>query len=424
MKVAFVIGKFPSLSETFILNQITGLLERGHEVDIYADQPDNQSMHEDVTRYKLLDRTHYRPRLLHNPLLRLLKGVVLLATYGWKDPKRAIKALNVWRYGRHASSLRLLFAVIPFLGESVFYDVLHCHFGPFGLRGMFLRDVAALSGKLVITFHGADLTKDIRAFGPELYRRLFKSGDLFLPISEFWEQRLKELGCPSQKIKVHRMGIDCKEFAFSQREIGTEVTRLVSVCRLVEKKGIEYAIRAVAAVVRTGRAVQYDIIGDGPLRPHLSKLVEQLAMSSFVTIHGSKRKPEVVAMLMSSHMLLAPSVTAANGDQEGIPVALMEAMATGLPVVSTWHSGIPELVSDGESGFLVEERDVGSLEERLIYLLDHPDIRARMGQRGRMFVEAQFEIDKLNDRLVEIFTECLNNRNFDKSSSACQAQRA
>jgi colanic acid/amylovoran biosynthesis glycosyltransferase len=193
---------------------------------------------------------------------------------------------------------------------------------------------------------------------------------------------------------------------------------------LVEKKGIEYAIRAVAAVVRTGRAVQYDIIGDGPLRPHLSKLVEQLAMSSFVTIHGSKRKPEVVAMLMSSHMLLAPSVTAANGDQEGIPVALMEAMATGLPVVSTWHSGIPELVSDGESGFLVEERDVGSLEERLIYLLDHPDIRARMGQRGRMFVEAQFEIDKLNDRLVEIFTECLNNRNFDKSSSACQAQRA
>ncbi len=422
MKVAFVIGKFPSLSETFILNQITGLLDRGHEVDIYADRPANQCMHEDIARYRLLDRTSYRPRLPHNPFLRLLKGVMLLVFYGWKDPMRGIKALNVCRYGRAASSLRLLYAVIPLLEMSVSYDILHCHFGPFGLRGMFLRDVGALSGKLVTTFHGSDVTTDIRAFGPELYKKLFESGDLFLPISKFWEQRLQSLGCPSEKIKVHRMGIDCRDFAFGQREIDSKVTRLISVCRLVEKKGIEYAIRAVAAVARTGRPVRYDIIGDGPLRGDLSKLIEQLDMNGIVTIHGSKRKSEVVTMLKSGHILLAPSVTAANGDQEGIPVALMEAMATGLPVVTTWHSGIPELVRDGESGFLVAERDVGSLEEKLIYLLDHPAIWARMGQSGRRFVEAQFEIDKLNDRLVEIFVECQSSWKPDKARSGCGSQ--
>lgn len=152
MKVAFIIGKSPSLSETFILNQNTGLLKRGNAVDIYADRPANQFMDEDVARYRLLDRTNYRSRLPYNPLLRLLKGAILLLFYGWKDPKRAIKALNVWRYGRAAFSLRLLYAMIPLLGKSVFYDVWHCHFGSFGVQGIFIRNVGALNGKLVKLF--------------------------------------------------------------------------------------------------------------------------------------------------------------------------------------------------------------------------------------------------------------------------------
>jgi len=106
---------------------------------------------------------------------------------------------------------------------------------------------------------------------------------------------------------------------------------------------------------------------------------------------------------------LAPSITSQNGDQEGIPTTLMEAMACGLPVLSTFHSGIPELVQDGQSGFLVPERDVEALAEKLEHLLNHQECWSEMGLAGRKFVEANHDINKLNDRLVEIYEQLLEN---------------
>ena len=404
MRIAVVTGRFPALSETFVLNQIMGLIDRGHHVDIYADPPEDSCTHDEVAKYRLLERTTYFPYMPKNLFLRITKALALVAVSGWKDPVRVIAALNVRHYGREAMSLRCLYSTIPFLGKRRVYDVLHCHFGSFGLRGMFLRGVGALKGKLVTTFHGADLTKDVEAHGDSLYRRLFATGDLNLPISEAWGRRLIELGCPADKIRVHHMGINCKEFAFRPRRVeGSEAVRLVSVCRLVQKKGIEYSIRAVAAVAQTGRRVRYDIVGDGPLRRRLEELINELGMTETVVIHGSRRKSEVLEMLERAHILLAPSVTADDGDKEGIPVAIMEAMAAGLPVISTHHSGIPELVHDGISGYLVPERDVDALAARLGELVDHRDVWVRMGEAGKETVERHFNVVNLNDRLVAIF---------------------
>jgi colanic acid/amylovoran biosynthesis glycosyltransferase len=410
VKIAFVIGRFPALSETFILNQITGLLDRGHQIDIYAEPPNDEIAHDEVDRYNLSKRITYSPRMPQSRFLRLVKALVLILVAGWKDPKKTIRALDVKRYGREASSMRLLYAVMPFLGTCRIYDVVHCHFGPYGVRGMFLRDVGALCGKLVTTFHGADLTKDVQADRVSLYKRLFETGDLFLPISEAWRQRLIELGCPADKISVHHMGINCMEFAFRPRRLeGSEPTRLLSVCRLVQKKGIEYSIRAVAAVAKTGRKVRYDIVGDGPLRSRLDALIGDLGMNETVIIHGSRKKREVVAILDRAHILLAPSVTADDGDKEGIPVALMEAMATGLPVISTRHSGVPELVHDGISGYLVPERDIDALATSIGELVDGHELWVRMGEAGREMVDRHFNIDVLNDQLVAKFVAVVNN---------------
>lgn len=113
-------------------------------------------------------------------------------------------------------------------------------------------------------------------------------------------------------------------------------------------------------------------------------------------------------MLEGADILLAPSVTGSDGNQEGIPVAIMEAMAVGSLIISTRHSGIPELVQDGVSGFLVPERDVDALAEKLIYLIEHPEIWPEMGQAGRAFVEANYDISKLNDSLVDIYQQLLH----------------
>jgi colanic acid/amylovoran biosynthesis glycosyltransferase len=197
------------------------------------------------------------------------------------------------------------------------------------------------------------------------------------------------------------MGIDCSMFDFAVRERRDgEPLRLVTVARLVEKKGVEYAIRAVARLVADGIPVEYCVVGDGPLHDALAKLVVELGLSEQVKIMGAMSHTSVAALLTYSHVMVAPSVTAANGDMEGIPVAMMEAMASGLPVVSTIHSGIPELISDGVTGYLVPERDTEALAAKLRFVAEHESEWPRVAHAARKFVEENHDIAVLNDQLA------------------------
>lgn len=409
MKIAFVVGAFPTLSETFVLNQITGLIDRGHEVDVFANTSgESGKEHACVDQYRLLDRTFYRPSMPTGVPGRLLVGAWLILRHVFRHPIAVLRALNVLRYGRRALTLELLFGVIPWF-RSKRYDIVHCHFGPNGTRSAIFREIGVLHGKLITVLHGFDVSKYVQAHGPHVYERLFRQGDLFLPISDRWRRRLIELGCDEQKICVHRMGVNCRDVTFTQRLPKSAGTiRLVSVARLVEKKGIEYAIRAVMLLGRSSQGIQYDIVGDGPLRSSLEQLVRSEETNATIRFHGWKNQEEVAVFLDEADVLLAPSVTSGDGDQEGIPVVMMEAMALGLPIVSTIHSGIPELVEDGASGFLVPERDVDALADKLTYLLEHPEVWPKMGRAGREFVEQHYDIEKLNDRLVELYRRILD----------------
>ena len=122
---------------------------------------------------------------------------------------------------------------------------------------------------------------------------------------------------------------------------------------------------------------------------------------------GALEQDEYLKIYQEARIFVLPSVTASKGDEEGTPVVLMEAQATGLPVISTFHSGIPEVVIHGKSGFLVPEKDVDALAERLEYLIEHPEIWPEMGKEGRKFVEKKYDIKKLNQQLVEIYQDLL-----------------
>lgn len=406
MKIAVLAGGvFPTLSKTFIINQITELIDRGHEVDIYAGEPDFQNIvHPDVEKYNLKTRIHYE-RVPQTNIVRLLKSPGVLLANFYKDPAVLLRALNVLKYGRKALSLYLLYQAMPYLGKQS-YDIVHCHFGYNGLKGQALRDIGVLKGKLIVTFHGVSISKDLQEKGEHIYNRLFEKGDLFLPISEHWKHKLIKLGCEPERIIVHRMGIDCNNFSFIPRQPSPdEITRLVSISRLVEKKGIEYGIRAVAKLAKTKPNIEYNIVGDGSLKLELQALIEELDVSTQVKLLGWKQKTEVINILNNSDILLAPSITARDGDREGIPVALMEAMAMGLPVISSLHSGIPELVRDGISGFLVAERNVDGIAAKLNYLIEHPEVWPDIGRAARETVEESYDINKLNNRLLEIYQE-------------------
>jgi len=412
MKIAFIVQAFPAPSQTFILDQITGLIDRGHEVDIYAEFADSKrKVHADVEEYQLLKHTFYQPQVPQEKNWRFLKGIWLFLVHFLRDPTLVFEAINPFKYGKYAASLRILYAVIPFVGNRREYDIIQCHFGLLGRKGMLLRQTRAIEGKLLTAFHGVDISQNIQLLGEDAYNDLYEAGDLFMPACEHWQRRLIELGCNPAQIVVHRMGIDINTFVFTPRSYPIEgPIRLITVARLTEKKGIEYSLRAVATAIATHPNLSFTIIGDGDLRPALEALIQELKLGSVVNLVGLKDRAEVITILNQSHLFLHPSVTAKNGDQEASPVSIQEAMAMGLPVLSTYHGGIPELVEDGVSGFLVPERNVEALTEKLLHLIQHPEQWADIGQAGCLRVKQQHDINTLNDRLVEIYQDLLSSK--------------
>jgi colanic acid/amylovoran biosynthesis glycosyltransferase len=401
MKIAFIVNSFPKLSETFILNQVTGLLDLGHEVEIFAfKKPNEKKVHPDVQKYDLLKRAHYIT-IPNNKIKRIFYSAHIVIKNFGKHPIIILSSLNFFKYKKRALSLSLLSVTTSFLNKK--FDVIHCHFGSLGIWGAILKDIGICDSKIVTSFHGYDMSRYILKNGRNAYDYLFKNGDLFLPISKYWKNKLIELGCDENKIFVYRMGIDINKFNYRERKNNNKTVDIITIGRLVEKKGIEYGIRAVANIIREFPNIKYNIIGDGPLRSTLNNLIIDLGLKEKVQLLGSKAQGDVIGLLYGSDILLAPSVTAEDGDQEGIPVVLMEAMATGLPIISTKHTGIPELVLDGDSGLLVNEKDVESIGDKLKYLIVNPEKRITMGIVGRKIIEKSYNIDILKKQLSNIY---------------------
>ncbi len=424
MRVLVIVSAFPVLSETFILNQITGLLDRGHDVHIYAlRRGDLSHVHPAVERYNLLDRTSFRDHLSPHPIARACRGAILLRRLLWHAPRMAARALNVRRFGRHAASLELLFSAAGLLDAEPF-DIIHCHFGTTGVLGRMLRDIGIIQGAFVTSFYGYDLTKQIAAHGPRLYHDLFERGDAFLSLSETFADVYRSIGGDDEKLRIHHLGVDVDRFACQRRQRREDdEIRLLTVSRLVEKKGVEYAIRAVKRLIERGVRIRYRIVGDGPLRHTIETLIADLGIAESIELLGWQTQDKVQSLLQETEVFLAPSITASDGDQEGTPVSVMEAMAAGLPVVSTRHSGIPEIIEDGESGLLVPERDVDGLCACIAHLADSPKRCEQLGRAARTVIEQKFNIGTLNDRLPIIYRDIAQSANGCPEAVECQSPR-
>jgi len=401
MKIAFFVGEFPTLSETFILNQITGLLDLGHDVEIFAQSnPKDKKVHSDIEKYRLMERVHYFAKPC-NKIKRILKAIFVIVTNFHKNPLKILKSLNIFKYCKTALSLRLLYTLIPFLDRK--FDIIHCHFGPNGIIGIHLKEIG-IPGEYITSFHGYDVNSYPKIMGKNVYEVLFKKGDLFTANTNFTKQQVVKIGCDEKKIIILPVGLRIARFNFSTRKIRNgDLIKILTVGRLVEKKGYEYAIRAIVKIVAKHENIFYMIAGDGPLRDKLEFLVSELRARKYVKFMGAVEEDEVLKLYQQAHIFVLPSVTASNGDREGQALVLQEAQAVGLPIVSTLHNGIPEGVLDGKSGYLVPEKDVDALAEKLERLIEHPEIWPEMGKCGRKFVEERYDIKKLNQQLMKIY---------------------
>lgn len=404
MRVACLVHDFPKLSETFILNQITGLIERGHHVDIYTNRiHDGAEAHPDVEKFNLWGNIYQLPDTPTDLIPRLLLGLWLLLRHWHRHPAMFGRALNPLRHGFSTLGLRLVYPA-TILANKAPYDVIHSQFATQSFTGLAFAQVLYPQPKVVVACRGYDISTDLRQLTQGNRDRLFRDVDFFLANCEFFRQKAIELGCNPAKVRVHRSGLDCTKFAYSPRR--TPVERgghLVTTGRLVEKKGIEYVIRAVAQLLPKYPDLQYSIIGDGSRRESLQQLVESLQLDDAVHLLGWKNEQQIAEILRQGDLFIAPSVTAANGNQDAPINVLKEAMAMGMPVVSTWHGGIPELIEHGVNGLLVPERDVDALVEQIDFLLQNPDRWDAMARAGRATVERDYNLHRLNDQLVELY---------------------
>jgi colanic acid/amylovoran biosynthesis glycosyltransferase len=288
--------------------------------------------------------------------------------------------------------------------------LMHIYFGNTGVH--LLPLIERWDRPCVVSFHGMDVQRRETERGYEAkLRRLLESVQLVLVRSQSIANRLTDLNCDPQKIRLNRAGIPLEQFSYRQRTIPADgAWLLVQACRLVPKKGLLTALLAFDRLLKTFPKSRFVIAGDGPLRQELGKLASELRIESSVTFTGFLKQAELRELYDRAHLFVHPSELPADSNQEGVPNSMLEAMATGLPVVATNHGGIPEAVTDGVSGFLVPERDDKRLAEAVVTLMSQPDLWLRFGIAASKQVAKEFEQRRQVEALESYYLEAINTR--------------
>ncbi len=293
-------------------------------------------------------------------------------------------------------------------------DLIHAHFG---VEGVYALPLAARLGvPLVTTFHGFDATLSPAGLlaNPAWARYalgrggLARQGSLFIAASNFLREKLLALGFPPARVVVHYIGVDPSTIA--PRPPAQEEPVLLHVARLEEVKGTQFLIRAFARIAPQYPHARLVIIGDGKLRQTLERLARETGFADRIEFLGARPHEEVLGWMRRAAMLVLPSVKTQSGREEGLGMVMLEAAATGVPGIGTRVGGIPEGIAEGETGFLVPERDPEALSAAIGTLLADPALRQRMGEQARRRVERLFDIRRQTAALEEIYDGLLGGR--------------
>lgn len=362
---------FPRLSETFIREQATNL-ER------------------------------YRPTFVSNSLIGISPfPCVSISQRDFLSVKQ-----NLFILTRQPS----LFGRLEALNKL---SLLHAHFGVDGVYAMAIAQQVGIP--FVVTFHGYDITisrQSVWKSGRWLYYQLLlhekelqQRAAKFIAVSRYIRDQMIEKGYASEKIIQHYIGVDTRKFVASRRP--QKERYILCIGRQTEKKGIDTLLRGFARIAHKHPEVMLWQVGTGPLGDELRATARELKIEDRVRFLGAKPHEEILKLLQGAEIFALTSQKAKDGDCEGLPIVILEAAACEIPTVSTWHSGIPEAVIDGETGFLVPERNDRALAEKLDLLLSDRALGEAMGRRARESICEHFDLYKQNSKLEEIYDSAL-----------------
>ena len=390
-------SRFPKLTETFVLFEIVALQDEGHAVEVFPLLREHESVMHDAAA-PLAQRAHYLPFIslgiigsqLHHLVRRprrYLGTLVAVLRGTWRSRNFLVGALGI--YPKVAHMARLM--------EAERIDHVHCHFATHpALAGFIIRRLTDIPYSF--TAHGSDLHVDRTMLCDKVDEAAF-----VVPISNYNRDVIvNECGeSASARLVVIHTGVDTDHFRPRPNEQPARPFTIVCVGTLHEVKGQVHLVRACQHLAGGGIDFVCHLVGDGPDRPMLERVIAEAGLADRVLLDGVMAREALADLLAVSDVLVTPSVPTAQGKREGIPVVLMEAMSSGLPVVASRLSGIPELVEDGVTGLLVEPGDAVGLAAALARLEGDVSLRQRLAASGRQTVVAEFDIRVNARRLAD-----------------------
>jgi len=284
-------------------------------------------------------------------------------------------------------------------------DLMHIYFGHTGVH--LLPLVEEWKRPCVVSFHGMDIQARPEQAGYDAQMRaLLQAVPLVLARSRSLVAELERWGCPREKLRLNRTGIPLGDFPFQQRPMPADGSwRFVQACRLVAKKGLGTALQAFAKFQALHPKAKFRIAGDGPMKAELEGLIRELGLGEAVELRGFLSQAALAALFADSHIFVHPSEMPPDQNQEGVPNSMLEAMATGLPVLATTHGGIPEAVTHERTGLLVPERDDAALCAAMLQMTAQTDLLYILGQAAARAVREEFEQGRAIERLEGFYDE-------------------
>ncbi len=406
LSIAYISYNLPALTTTFIYREFLQLRNRGVDIRLVSlKRPDTAEVSDEV-RWLI-------PEIIYLKPVPVLDVIVSQAVLLVRSPSRYVLTL-LFAATRDTSSFRRKMRLLYHFFASAYLsrkdeirrcDHFHSHFasGPTSVA-MF---TSMLLGKTYsFTAHAIDIYVDDIDIRSKISRCEFAN-----VISNYNREHLKTIinGSDHEKLKVLYYGIDVDKYK-PDRQASPEREKLsiVSIARLVEKKGHKYLVEACRHLVDRGYDFSCEIIGSGPLGDELRSQVKELGLEEYVHLPGAILQEEVLARLMTTDLFILPCVIAGDGDRDGIPNTLIEAMVMEVPVISCDVAGIGELIVSGDNGLLVQERDSLALSDAIAKMIDDAEFRRQAAVKGRKTVIEQFNIEKNTDELLSLFEEVIH----------------
>jgi len=407
LKVLFLVPSFPSLTETFIINQIIDLLDRGHDVNIFSLTRGKSLIHQKVKDYNLISKTTFAD-VPTNVFKRVIVFMKKLINSDGINRRKLIKSLNLFKYGMSALTLSSFFKVSWLTSLPNDFDIVHAHFG--FMYSYYFRAKECgflLNASLITTFHGYDMVPADLLENQRIYKELFDNNILITTNNEYGKSLLHLIRQDYSNISLLPVALDTTYYSPNSSKASNKYINVLFCGRLIRLKGPKRVVEVANNLINHKHLdnVKFTIIGDGPKKyiDEINLLINEYGLNDKVTLAGPLEQKEIIVVLNTTDIFIMPGITDVDGKAENQGLVIQEAQAMQVPVVVTDAGGMKYGLDIDRTGFVVEENDLDIFAEKVQFLIQNPQQRNEMGVEARKFVQRHFDSKVIGTNLEQLY---------------------